>query len=563
LDCSRVFKYLFLLVTLIITVMIVFEGFSYYAARRSLDAELESRRIGSLEYLQVLARKHNELLTDYFETRCRQRDRLAIYHVANAGLSRAYSDAFGLKNKLVDYVEKEGDGKVNIDETRKAINKFDFVLTEERLKKDIKATNPADPQAFKDFMRVPLELAVQYRQLYDEHNAILGSDRPYPDVSDIRVLEAKLARIRADQAAVTGKLKEGWEELLSRYEVWTAALGGERDLALDAAIAQDDQQSTARLVELDCRKAFPEARAKAVPDSKATPVSLTESGSVGPEAGGFYRSALQSYFGLPSIAQTLFVTLFLGALGALTLNVLRLSRIGWWSLQTDPYWGEVLLSPLLGALAAFGIFLLGSTGLLLTSDFNGGQSQTPALSAYFIGLLGFVSGLLYDEAFGRVRRFGVGMFAEGAQASSRASLEDMALAQLLKGLQATLAAELVMTFGLGSRLAAEKEFTLIVPSDDAIGQMKLADWRGLNSTASRQKFETWLQKHHAVARVLLGDSKRPPETPIKLDDGSELEIRKEGDAWKIGNALVAHADQVWSTGVIQVVTGEPVASAPR
>ena len=55
---------------------------------------------------------------------------------------------------------------------------------------------------------------------------------------------------------------------------------------------------------------------------------------------------------------------------------------------------------MLGALAAFGIFLIGSAGLLLTSDARSAQP----LSTAFIGLLGFVSGLLYDEAFGRVRR---------------------------------------------------------------------------------------------------------------------------------------------------------------
>src|SRR5882724_8286151 len=126
---SRSFKYLFLLVALLITIRIVFDGFSYYSARRSLDAELESKKIGSLEYLQVLARKEHDLVNDFLETRCRGRNRLVIFHVANAGFGpfleaarNAYSDAFKLKNDLVGHIEKHGTGKVKIEEARDAVN---------------------------------------------------------------------------------------------------------------------------------------------------------------------------------------------------------------------------------------------------------------------------------------------------------------------------------------------------------------------------------------------------------------------------------------------------------
>ncbi len=83
---------------------------------------------------------------------------------------------------------------------------------------------------------------------------------------------------------------------------------------------------------------------------------------------------------MPPVAQTLFVTLVLGALGALTINVLRLSKVGWWSAMPDPAWGELVLAPTLGALAAFGIFLLGSSGLLLTSD-KGAEHRCPPSSS--------------------------------------------------------------------------------------------------------------------------------------------------------------------------------------
>ena len=108
----------------------------------------------------------------------------------------------------------------------------------------------------------------------------------------------------------------------------------------------------------------------------------------------WYNEQLLNYFKQPPAAQTLFVTLFMGALGGLTVNVLRLSQLGWWRGQKDPLWGEIFLSPVLGALAALAVYLVGSAGLLLTSDFRAAQSGASPLSASFIGLLGFLSGLL-------------------------------------------------------------------------------------------------------------------------------------------------------------------------
>jgi hypothetical protein len=102
---------------------------------------------------------------------------------------------------------------------------------------------------------------------------------------------------------------------------------------------------------------------------------------------------------------------FHGCAGRPTVNAPRLSQLGWWRGQRDPLWGEIFVSPILGALAALAIYLVGSAGLLLTSDFRAAQSGASALSASFIGLLGFLSGFLYDDAFGRVRRVGAQLFA--------------------------------------------------------------------------------------------------------------------------------------------------------
>jgi len=42
---TRFFKYLFLIVLLVMTLNAVYDGYSYYLMRRSIDAELQSKNI--------------------------------------------------------------------------------------------------------------------------------------------------------------------------------------------------------------------------------------------------------------------------------------------------------------------------------------------------------------------------------------------------------------------------------------------------------------------------------------------------------------------------------------
>jgi hypothetical protein len=190
------------------------------------------------------------------------------------------------------------------------------------------------------------------------------------------------------------------------------------------------------------------------------------------------------------------------ALDALTLNVLRMSSVGWWGrYTTDPLWGEIISGPFLGALAAFGIFLIGSAGLLLTADTAGAQP----LSAYFIGLLGFLSGLMHDEAFGRVRRLGTEMFAgKPDEEAVNARTEDRSLAETLRGNSASLVAGLALKYGIGTRIILESEFTLLIPSDEAIERLPLKTWTMLNDPESGA-FERWYRRHHSANRVTRKD----------------------------------------------------------
>src|SRR5437879_3356952 len=79
------------------------------------------------------------------------------------------------------------------------------------------------------------------------------------------------------------------------------------------------------------------------------------------------------------------------------------------------------------------------------------ESGVTPLSDCFIGLLGFISGLIYDEAFGRVRRLGMQLFAERTE-GPQGRPEDNSLAAALKQASASRVADLVLKYGIGTRL---------------------------------------------------------------------------------------------------------------
>ena len=354
------------------------------------------------------------------------------------------------------------------------------------------------------------------------------------------------------------------ENVLARYEVWTGALtgGAANNPVLDEMAYQIEKADSTALDQPDCA-AFKDYYAavnsrilERDPLQGKSWRDLTWRQKLEGIA-RYYRQSLLTYFNQPPAAQTLFVTMFLGALGALTLNVLRMSKVGWWSLQNDPLWGEIVVGPLLGALAAFGIFLIGSSGLLLTTDNSGSQP----LSAYFIGLLGFLSGLLYDEAFGRVRRVGEQMFAAKPNEDAvNARAEDRSLAEALRGSSASLAADLVIKYGIGTRISLESEFTLLIPSDEAMGRVALTTWNALNDP-QRDLFEKWYHRHHAAKRVaktdVTGSGTTPPVSELHVDDGTTYALAIEAGEFKINNAQVLIADVTWNKGVVHILSVEP------
>jgi hypothetical protein len=676
---SRFSKYTVLLLAVALLLMITFDSFSFYVARRDLDTELKSRRIPSLEYITVLSQRERALALTSLEGRCLERAQLTMFRILEAEhepIQRVYRQLIEKKNAITDAVnESKGliDSKSAADfiegptfELSKLEGKLaplnDKVKDSEQYKKFkediekkveeymsvarhnaplrhvaekiIEAHTPDDLKYW-DMNKVA-ELETSYRELVEKKNAIINTIKQFTSELndrdkavefiastefDVRKLDAYLeppkeqdrasaeyqtfrknvavqvksyasvaqknAQLRRELEKMIediGLKSKYWdtqkilelvnridqvreerkknkekmgdvEDLVARYNIWTGALTGGvgQGAVLDDVAYQFGKADTERLKNVNCQR-FSEYYEAVTGKVAAADPTLGKSWPelTWPQALGTiprsYRQFLLLYFQQAPQAQTLFVTLFLGALGALTLNILRLSHVGWWRDKQDPLWGDIIVGPFLGALAAFGIFLVGSAGLLLATE--GSNSQPP--SAYFIGLLGFLSGLSYDEAFGRVRLIGEQMFKAVHQDEEvNARAEDRSLAGTLKGMNASRVASLILKHG--TRLTADNEFTLLVPSDQAIGQIPLTIWTKLESDSI--EFDKWYARHHSAKRITKGDLPANGSINVEADDGV-YEMKIEQGGLTIGGSPVVIADVIWNKGVIHILGSE-------
>jgi uncharacterized surface protein with fasciclin (FAS1) repeats len=569
----RFWKYVFLISCVALTLIVVFDAYSFYVARRDIDSELRSKKVSSLEYLGVLSQRRRALAITALEGRCMERFQLTMFRVFDAQhdqIRTAYNEMMAIKNKMVDLAEKS-ERLIDAKDATHFIDVQGFNLAE--LDKHIQPLNPEtannpDYKVFKDALE---KLRKQYRDKALEYTPLLAQietlmaheklqDSKYWNMDAIGKLAARNQQVRKELDDNKSKLGE-IEDVMARYGVWTGALtgGAANNPVLDEMAYEFQKADEISLKDQNCKRfedyyaAVNDRILKWDPLQNASWKKLTWSERL-QSVPRHYGDFLLTYFNQPPAAQTLFVTMFLGALGALTLNLLRMSQVGWWSLQRDPPWGEIIVGPLLGALAAFGIFLVGSSGLLLTAD----SSTSQPLSAYFIGLLGFISGLLYDEAFGRVRRIGTQLFAaKPGEDVANARAEDRSLAEILQGRNASLAAGLILKYGIGTQITRESEFTLLIPSDEAMGRLPLATWTGLNDP-QRDLFEKWYHHHHAAKRVtkanVAGDAATPAISELHVDDNTSFALAVEGGELKVNNVRVLVADIVWNKGVVHILS---------
>jgi hypothetical protein len=74
---------------------LVFDCFSYYVARRDIDGELQSKRVSSLEYLNIFSQRERALSISTLEGRCTERLLLTLFRISeieDGAIRKAYAD---------------------------------------------------------------------------------------------------------------------------------------------------------------------------------------------------------------------------------------------------------------------------------------------------------------------------------------------------------------------------------------------------------------------------------------------------------------------------------------
>lgn len=254
--------------------------------------------------------------------------------------------------------------------------------------------------------------------------------------------------------------------------------------------------------------------------------------------------------------QTLLVTVLFGVAGALCLNALRLSRRGVWKTVEDPGWGEILLSIVLGGSAALVVFLLATLGLIVVSDGQSRGGDFTTVGASLVGVLGFVSGLLNESAFGRIVFVGQQFFGQTADGRQ----EDDELVRTLKQLGCTRFAQLAAIFDLAPQYSAGSvPQTLFVPFDGVFDALPLSQWEQLSAREAPQYFTMLGERLTHEGKLTITDIKAMSE--LKMHDGTVLHVETGGDPPEIrlDGVKLRSVPAEWKGGVIFVMEGAPPA----
>ena len=348
-----------LLIALAGTLYVVYDGFSYYVARRSIDAELESKKISSLEHLNVLAARERALVVATLETRCLERAELALFRIFDAELEGALQVANAelrqVKHALIDTLQRLGPGLVNVDRAKSYVNSLAFTVLGFKQQLQPLPGTSRDDEKYKKLMeevewelRRHIEKAQKYSSLRKTADQVIKGDPAKGQISlaTIRVLEDRLKRLKEERARNKERLGDP-DDVMSRYAVWTGAkIGGAAESPILDEMAYDiGLDGDTALDKINCQrfKEYYQAVGQKLVRADPNRGRKSEDLSIWQRINNLpllYRESLANYFKQPPAAQTLFVTLALGALGALTLSVLRLSKVGWWAQYKDPLWGR-------------------------------------------------------------------------------------------------------------------------------------------------------------------------------------------------------------------------------
>jgi hypothetical protein len=265
---------------------------------------------------------------------------------------------------------------------------------------------------------------------------------------------------------------------------------------------------------------------------------------------GWLSNYVSRLFALPTTIITYLVTILFGMLGAVTICTLRLSQHGVWDEREDPPWSSILIAPLLGAVAATAIYLLWSVGLLVAAGSGTGRESSVG-GAAFVGLLGFLSGLLHEDAFGKLKLVGEGWFRPDGAPDTGATAVDRELAEKLREIGCHRLAELTLVHRPGKSLADRPEFTLVALDDEYLDNASDLVWFELRQRSGASMFDRM-----TLTRKL--DLATPPAAVNTVAAPAvSVPAGKDGAFVKVGQARLDPQKQVaWRNGLIVSAGGE-------
>jgi hypothetical protein len=610
-DWSRSIKYAALILLAGLHLLYIIILFSSYTVRRELEADIG--KLGadsSLDSLLLLANTGAETVRRVNEYRCLQRDAITFYRIHTMDLRKdiagIYRLTLALRGEMRDFVN-DHPGALNRADT---LRRFDDVWSlptpgdliflpsadanaiaatvaefEALLKASVRRFNQdaasyaaavALLHAHVDEIKDPEDLLkkmVKRQQLWDAHlfdfTAVgtlqkaldeLNHKMKSAGLEDPRRLNILIKKLAADDAIVRRESNASFLSELAR-QLDASGQGGQALKDLDCGSLDQDLRS--RIIQGIARRGDKDVS----PDQKALiEAYLAERAEARPAKGlgravaylrdDLHGPVIRSFIASPTSAQTLIVAMLFGSLGALCLQTLRLSNRGYWATVSAPGWGEIFMSMVLGMAAAMIVYLLGSMGLLLVSDGRSSAQQFTTVGAAFVALLGFISGFLNDDAFGRIRRFGLQLFRDETKEGAEAALTgpDAELVQRLVDAKCTRFAELANLHRLGSTLAQKDQFTLFVPGDALFEARPLAEWAKLADPKQPRPF-TDLVNRRLVETAKLGAGDLAHQASLKMADGSTATVVAAADGTiQVDGMLVRPgAEYAWRNGTLLVV----------
>lgn len=565
---SRFGKYVFLITTSVLIVWLIFFAYANYAFRREIDDKI--RQVAPDETIETITYKignSKDTLEDIKQWRCAQRDMIAYYRWASmahrADLSRLYDITFRAREMMREHLQKRDEvDKVRLGPALSGtwgMIRVDEVPLKPGLPADLGTAFRTDFDRrlgeINEFARTEAAKAFGSARLIDRNDlqqftgGLATLDKQIFDLTGIDAIEAKLnaleKAVKRDEETFPA-----FERLSIMRLMAESAFSIDPDKAIDQVRSKigDPRTLGAALGALDCAhndrqtlryvadriRAYAAALAHTksgdpshwsrdeanrkilaafADDVAAAPV--WSHGAVSGSDPWLFQRIKSGFLALPTSMQALAVTILFGILGGQTVNLLRLSRVGYWGTQPEPDWSDIAAVPILGGIAALAIYLLTAMGIVVGTEGRAGVGQLNTIGAALVGFLAFVSGLLNQEAFARVQAVGQRLLSAQPQAVGIAQTKvDQELSEQLEALDRRLMADLVRRHGLGTYLddPARKDHALLVPADAWFETRTAKDWFDLAAVSGRKRVLA------LVDQLLIKD----PVAPPTLQDGQDL-----------------------------------------